>query len=458
MARRRNKKSISFTTIFFILILLGAIGGGIAAYILFFEGDAPQLSFDNSSTFLGKEAIIAYKATDKGNGLHSITITAIQGDLKYDIYSKVFPRTSYTGAIGPLEQTARLEFNPLKAGFKDGEIELQITATDFSARNILSGNTATLHKKVILDTKPPHLRVLHTDQYISNGGSGIVIYESDDPHAKQGIEANGIFFNGYPLDDGRENVFICYFALKYNATEIADFFLKAEDSAGNTSMLPLSTNFKEKKIVTDRINIGDGFLNKKIPEFQQYYPEMKGDMVEKYLYTNNQVRTANNATIKGLCENPSPVRFWQGRFIRMAGSSRAQFADYRSYYYKDKVIDKQVHLGMDIASTRKAHIKAANTGVVVFGEYLGIYGNMVLLDHGQGVFSLYSHMSQIDVAAGEKVERGDVIGLTGTTGMAGGDHLHFSMLVQGIFVTPKEWWDAHWIEGNIDGPILDSRF
>jgi murein DD-endopeptidase MepM/ murein hydrolase activator NlpD len=113
---------------------------------------------------------------------------------------------------------------------------------------------------------------------------------------------------------------------------------------------------------------------------------------------------------------------------------------------------------MDIASTRRANVRAANSGIVVFADYLGIYGNMVMVDHGQGVFSLYSHLSQINVSPGDKVTTESVLGLTGTTGMAGGDHLHFSVLVNGIFVTPKEWWDQHWIEVTVDEPLIDSKF
>jgi len=126
--------------------------------------------------------------------------------------------------------------------------------------------------------------------------------------------------------------------------------------------------------------------------------------------------------------------------------------------YAGKIIDKQVHLGVDIASTARAEIRAANKGRVVFAEYLGIYGNMVLLDHGQGIFSLYSHLSQINVSPGDEVDKKTVIGQTGTTGMAGGDHLHFSMLVNGIFVMPKEWWDEHWIEVTIEAPLAQSKF
>lgn len=133
----------------------------------------------------------------------------------------------------------------------------------------------------------------------------------------------------------------------------------------------------------------------------------------------------------------------------------AGFAEYRTYYYNNDEIDKQVHLGIDLASTKRAEVKAANRGNVAFADYLGIYGNTIILDHGQGIFSLYSHLSEIGVAVGELKEKGATIGLSGTSGMAGGDHLHFSILVNGIFVTPVEWWDQQWLQLNIDD-ILDG--
>ena len=141
----------------------------------------------------------------------------------------------------------------------------------------------------------------------------------------------------------------------------------------------------------------------------------------------------------------------------MPGSPRAGFADHRTYDYKGKPIDEQVHLGVDIASTERADVRAAEAAKVVFTGYNGIYGEMVVLDHGQGVFSLYSHLSQINVTVDSMVDQNTVLGLTGTTGMAGGDHLHFSMLINGIFVNPVEWWDPHWIEVTITEPLASSK-
>ena len=134
----------------------------------------------------------------------------------------------------------------------------------------------------------------------------------------------------------------------------------------------------------------------------------------------------------------------------------AGFAEHRTYYYNNEEIDKQVHLGIDLASTKRAEVHAANRGKVVFADYLGIYGNTVILDHGQGIFSLYSHLSEIGAAVDELKDKGAVIGLSGTTGMAGGDHLHFSMIVNGIFVSPLEWWDQQWLQLNIDDILNGS--
>ncbi len=205
----------------------------------------------------------------------------------------------------------------------------------------------------------------------------------------------------------------------------------AVDQSGNEGSSTFSIRFKPAKEKKDRINISDGFLNKKIPEFQEIYPELTGTNLKKYLFVNNTVRIRNAEKIAALSSNTVSEQLWRDRFLRMPGAGRAGFADQRTYYYQGEPIDHQTHLGMDIASTARVTVEAANKGKVIFADYLGIYGNMVMLDHGQGLTSLYSHLSRIAVESGQLVEKGEIIGNSGTTGMAGGDHLHFSMLVHG---------------------------
>jgi murein DD-endopeptidase MepM/ murein hydrolase activator NlpD len=108
-----------------------------------------------------------------------------------------------------------------------------------------------------------------------------------------------------------------------------------------------------------------------------------------------------------------------------------------------------VHLGFDLSVTQHVAVAAANDGQVVYAADLGIYGNCVVLDHGYGLQSIYGHLSEIGVKPGDMVKKGQALGRSGSTGLAGGDHLHYSMQVDGVQVNPVEWWDDHWIHDRI---------
>jgi murein DD-endopeptidase MepM/ murein hydrolase activator NlpD len=172
--------------------------------------------------------------------------------------------------------------------------------------------------------------------------------------------------------------------------------------------------------------------------------------VDKFIKINRDLRQANYQQITALVEKTTTAKHWEGAFLRMPGSAnQAGFADQRVYNYQDKIIDRQVHLGMDLASVTHAQVPAANSGIVIFSGPIGIYGKTILIDHGFGLFSMYAHLNRSDVSKGQQVSKGETLGRTGSTGLAGGDHLHFSMLVHNTFVNPVEWWDAAWIKNNI---------
>jgi len=453
---RKSKRNNKSTVLLLIIILLCA--GISLGYFFFFEGEVPHLELSGIDTHVGTDATIYFTAQDSKSGLRKVSLTMSQGDTRKELYSGNFPRQGYTGMIGQSKESQSISFSPKKMGFSDGPATISLSASDFSAKNFFSGNKSEISKQVLIDTAPPKVHIIHSERYINPGGAGIVIYRLDDLETTSGVYINSNFHPGFPVADGRDDIYISYFALPFNAESITNSYVSAQDKAGNLTKVPFNTVYKKKLFKQDKITVGNGFLEKKIPEFQQFYPEMQGNLVERYLYTNNDVREANNSQISLLCKSPHPTRLWSERFQRMPGSTRAGYADHRTYYHDSKPIDKQVHLGIDIASTKHADVKAAETGIVVHADYLGIYGNMVLLDHGQGVFSLYSHLSQINVAVGDMIDKGVVLGLTGTSGMAGGDHLHFSMLINGIFVTPTEWWDQHWINVTIEDPLTESRF
>ncbi len=458
MARRnrlrrspRGRKGGAGRTILFILLAVILIVIAAGAFILF-ETEKPYVALEKETRFLGTSATLPLLASDRRSGISGITITLVQGGRENVIYSRTFPRKAWLSAAGPQEVRQKVLFDAKKAGLKNGKAELVLSVRDFSLNGFFRGNETVTRIPVVIDTTPPRVSIEHAQRYIRPGGSGIVIYRLSEPARKHGVRIDDMFFAGYPLKNFKD-VFIAYIALPWNAKAPEQTRVTATDEAGNQGKAIFAMTFRKVPEKKDRINVSDAFLKRKIPEFEEYYPEMQGTLLEQYLFANNEIRRRNAEKIRQVCSDPVPEQLWQDRFLRMPGAGRAGFADQRTYYYQGRPIDHQTHLGMDIASTAHVPIKAANRGKVVFADYLGIYGNTVILDHGQGVYSLYAHLNRIDTSLDTMVDKGELIGHSGATGMAGGDHLHFSMLVHGIFVTPMEWWDQHWIDVNITDVI-----
>lgn len=100
---------------------------------------------------------------------------------------------------------------------------------------------------------------------------------------------------------------------------------------------------------------------------------------------------------------------------------------------------RKLHSGLDVSAARGVPISATSGGVVIYTGWRGGYGNTVIVDHGEGLSSLYAHMSQIGIAEGASVDRGDVVGLVGATGTATGNHLHFEIRLNGTAVNPAPY-------------------
>jgi len=442
----RNRLS-GFLLIFF-LVLLAAAG---AVLFLLNERELPEVRVAGDVEFIGLQKTIDLTITDRKSGIRAFEVYLQQGDKKAELQNETFPRAGFFSAAGPNELQRTINIDAASLGLRDGRADLVVKVRDFSFWNFMQGNERIDSRPVMLDTVKPKVRILESPRYIKAGGASIVVYEINEPVAHHGAVINGHFYGGFPLSKKNTQVFGALLGLDYTTDKIKEMLVVATDRAGNVGEANFSMILKPMRPKQDRINIGDSFLESKIPEFSQYYPDLPGEnALQKYLYVNNDLRKQDNEKIVQVTSVVTPEKLWDGIFGRLPRSSpKAGFADERTYFYQGREIDHQVHLGMDLASTRNAAVPAANKGRVVFADYNGIYGNMVILDHGWGLFSLYSHLSRIDVQVGDLVEKGGELGRTGNTGMAGGDHLHFSILVNGVFVTPVEWWDEHWLKVNI---------
>jgi len=438
----------------FFLIPLAMLAGVALVLVSLYERERPQVSIVSDLARIGVHATAEIHLGDRRSGLQSVEVLISQGKSEKKLFEKKYPRQGLLHRYGPRKASERFEINLLPLKFRDGKAVLEIRVRDYSFCNWMAGNLTRVRYEVMLDTRPPLVSRDGGSRYIIPGGSGAVAFSANEPLRSYGVEINDTFFPGIPLTRQGRGGYGVIFAVPHDTREITLARIVAVDLAGNRGEMPLSLVLRHSRVKTDRIEIPDSFLDRKLPEFRSYYPELQQieDKAAAFVEINNRIRKENGARIRELTSRVTPEIMWKGRFLRLPRSSRrASFAEHRTYFYRGRKIDAQVHLGMDLASVSHARVPAANDGVVVFTGYLGIYGNTVIVDHGAGVYSLYAHLSQIAVQEGQKVARGDLLALTGSTGMAGGDHLHFSVLVHGVFVNPLEWWDENWLNLNISG-------
>lgn len=435
------------------LLLLGVAGLGLLIWkgLTWFEGQPPEMALQPEVKTLGPEVKLLLQVKDGDSGLRSLKVQLVQGELKKVVLEQTFPGSRWHGGT-QREVELPLTLTPKAWGFMEGPAVLQLESRDYSWRHFFQGNPGELSRPVTIDLTPLRLSFISGNEFLYQGGTGLVVYQVNKPVVRSGLLVNDRFFAGYPLpgmDTGRQLV---YFAMPYDSSRPPTLELVAEDASGQIARVRLLYRLKPQRWRQDRINLSDAFLTAKMPEFQELDPELRrlANPLEVFLRINQQIREKNHRQVQEICAQSQPHSLWQGTFLRLPNSKpMARFADHRIYLYQGREVDRQVHLGQDLASLERSPVPAANHGLVVFAGPLGIYGQTVILDHGQGIFSMYSHLSEMNVEKGRKVAKGEVLGRTGTTGLAGGDHLHFSMIVQGDFVNPIEWWDPHWLKDQV---------
>jgi murein DD-endopeptidase MepM/ murein hydrolase activator NlpD len=265
-----------------------------------------------------------------------------------------------------------------------------------------------------------------------------------------GVKIGNYFFPGTKgvIKDQPEHFFVL-FAHAYNVPPGSKAVVVATDKAGNSREMAIVYELKDVKYRKSTIALTDSFLQSKVAPLVKG-GDAQGSPKEVFVAVNKKLRKENEDKIAAITGKSSPQILWNGAFSQLSNSKvEANFADQRTYTYNSEAIDTAYHLGFDLSVTKRYPVEAANSGRVVFAGDLGIYGNTVILDHGIGLFTLYSHLSSIDVKDGESIKQKQILGRTGETGLAGGDHLHYGVYLHGVAVLPVEWWDAKWIDDNI---------
>ncbi len=406
---------------------------------LLFLSVGTVLQVDQPVKIVGVSTPIRVVAVN-AHGVRDFSAYIEQGGVRHPVYRKSEPASRwlfYRGKENPRVFVVDPGTRTVPK-LKEGKAKLTMEAVS----NDLRAKTDRLEFDVDVNTQPPVLRVDNDLHYMNLGGSSVVTFEVGGFVTESGVRVGGQTFASFPWRNKR----VSFFAVNYDTPEGVEPVVFARNPSGAEAAERIRGEVKRREFRRRDIEVDESFMTKVITELD---PAGKGDDVARFTKVNNDMRQANNQRLSEMRLETAAQMLWNGPFLRLSGSSEAQFCDYRTYFYKGQSIDKQVHLGFDLAGMSRMPAKAANDGKVIYAAPLGIFGKTVVLDHGLAVQSLYAHLSEFAVKPGEMVKKGQMLGRTGATGMAGGDHLHFTMLVGGVQVDSIEWWDPHWIDVNV---------
>jgi hypothetical protein len=450
MKRRKGSAGTTLLVVTFLMII------GAAIYLAnspMFERNAPTIEVPEQLYWNLKKPIQVVLKDD--SGIRHYRVILNDGTSNFVVAESEFEN--------PMK-SVKVPVSLPRAGWDRGATYamMHIETTDASRWNLFKGNRATKTVQLTIDTVKPSAYVLANSYKITQGGSALVVFSAKDEHLKDvTIHTNfGKTFKAEPFYKSG------YYAalIAWPVTEPTfRAWVEATDLANNITKVHIPLYLKSYHYRRSNITLKDRFLHGKIADLASQFDETANisDPLERFKVINEEIRAKNEALIHKLSENVSDqlIHRWSVKpfYPLKNGKKVASFGDHRFYYYDGKRVSESYHLGLDLASVKMAQIQSSNPGRVVFAGYNGIYGNMPLIDHGLGLYTLYGHCSTLYVAEGDRVTRKEVVAKTGRTGLALGDHLHFGVLVQGVEVRPIEWMDAHWIKDNITNVFEMAR-
>ena len=437
-----------------LLILLGL--SSATAWI--FGGEVPTIQLAEPVKAIGMVTAIRVRV-DADPSVRSFRATVEQGGQSY---VALLERQRMVRRWRILRPHQPERFYLIEAGrrafpqLKDGPAKLVLEAQTDDWR----GRTATVSIDLTVKTTPPSITTDSGQHYINQGGSEMAVFQVSPDATDAGVRVGMHQFGAWVLPGGGSGARFAIFAFPYDVKPDTAPVLFARDVAGNEATAAFPYKLFPKKFRNREIELTDDFMKKVTSEILAKTKEIppSGDLLKDFLAINRTLRQENNVMLAELRLKTQPRFLWTKPFRQLSDSKvEAQFADHRLYMYKGQKVDEQDHLGFDLAVTANVAVVAANDGQVVHADYLGIYGNCIVIDHGYGLQSIYGHLSSIGVKTGDNVKQGQEIGRSGATGLAGGDHLHFGMQVDGVQVNPVEWWDAHWIRDRIAKKFPEGR-
>lgn len=437
------------------LLLVVAAIATVCFGSLWFIGGPTTIQWEKQPSVIGPSTPFAIH-TKSSYGLARVRATLEQGKLRCPLLDKETGQSRlFFWKRGEAHDKIEWTVSPAACpGLQDGPavVSAEVKSAD------LRGRTDSVSQPVRVVLKPAAIRTGFEPHYTAHSGPSAVRYTVSGDWVETGVRVSQYRFRAFKLDGGdavpgSDATLVSFFSIPWDADpdEPVTVFVKASDGRELTATVRMV--IERRKFRARDIKIDDKFVHRVVGDILGGN-DGAADMLARFKKINSQVREANTKRLSELVAKTAPKVLWSGAFQQLPKSKvQGQFADKRNYLYAGELVDSQMHLGVDLASTRNAPVPAANSGKVLLAERLGIYGNCVVIDHGLGLQTIYAHLSRIDVQPGADVAKGQTVGLTGMTGLAGGDHLHFGMMIAGVEVSPVRFFERNWIAKNI-APVI----
>jgi hypothetical protein len=425
----------------------------ISVISLFVMSGHTTLSITPAVKTVGANTPVTVQASNP-HGVRRVTAYLEQNGQQFPLLDQASPATRFFWHRHEPARTFTFEAGKTKApNLKEGKARIVVETVS----NDMRGSTDTASDDVEVILAAPRVIADEAQHYINQGGMELVTFTASGNYTESGVRVGKYTFRSFPLPGRPAGERFAMFGYPWDLPPDVVPLVYARNGAGTEATAHFWFKLFPKKFRVRDFDLTDSLMEKLVNSVDPTGQLAPGkDMLARFLFINGEMRRKNNQQLNDLRLKTEEKILWNGPFIHW-GKEEADFADVRNYIYHGQKVDQQVHLGFDLSDVANGPVSAANDGRVVWGSDLGIYGNCVVVDHGYGLQSIYGHMREIDVKVGDMVKKGQKMGIAGSTGLAGGIHVHFSMQIDGVQVNPREWWDEHWIRDRVLAKLDPTR-
>jgi murein DD-endopeptidase MepM/ murein hydrolase activator NlpD len=358
-------------------------------------------------------------------------LTGVSGDAAWWLTNTVPPAVSLAAlpsvvrgtvtigaqiAPGARIVSAQVDDRPLSTGLPllvdtaslpDGAHRLLVSVEDTSLRR----NRSQADVEILSDNTPPHLTLASDPPSVSQGDTWLLRVQTDEPATVQ------VTLDGRPLGLQAADGF-GWSVVGIGAEDeprARSLTVRGVDQAGNETTEQLTVPVTSSQFTQASVQVSAALLPLLAP----------------------QVRSDEDAHLAPTYAVVTPERLWSGPFaMPTQGEVITLYGEVRSYNHNPF---EGHHAGIDIAAPMSQPVRAPARARVALIDKVRLRGNVVILDHGLGVFTTYAHLSAVNVQVGQMLDAGQPFANVGTTGLSEGPHLHWEVWVRGVNVDPLDW-------------------